>query len=149
MFSTRVDTIFGVTYIVLAPEHEYVADLIKGKENEAELRAFITRMKNMSDIDRTATDAKKEGMFTGAYAVNPVNNEKVPIWIANYVLADYGTGASWAYRLTTSATGNLPKNLTCPCAWSFRIKNRTSISRPWKGPTMNRAPWSIPVNSTV
>lgn len=93
MFSTRVDTIFGVTYIVLAPEHEYVADLIKGKENEAELRAFITRMKNMSDIDRTATDAKKEGMFTGAYAVNPVNNEKVPIWIANYVLADYGTGA--------------------------------------------------------
>ena len=93
MFSTRVDTIFGVTYIVLAPEHEYVASLIKGKANEAELQAFITRMKNMSDIDRTATDAKKEGMFTGAYAINPVNNEKVPIWIANYVLADYGTGA--------------------------------------------------------
>ena len=61
MFSTRVDTIFGVTYIVLAPEHEYVASLIKGKANEAELQAFITRMKNMSDIDRTATDAKKEG----------------------------------------------------------------------------------------
>ena len=65
MFSTRVDTIFGVTYIVLAPEHEYVADLIKGKENEAELREFITRMKNMSDIDRTATDAKKKACLPG------------------------------------------------------------------------------------
>ena len=93
MFSTRVDTIFGVTYIVLAPEHPYVAELIKGKANEAELQAFITRMKNMNDIERTSNDAEKEGMFTGAYAVNPVNNEKVPIWIANYVLVDYGTGA--------------------------------------------------------
>lgn len=93
MFSTRIDTIFGATYIVLAPEHKYVAELIKGKPNEAELQAFITRMKNMSDIDRTSNEAEKEGMFTGAYAVNPVNNEKVPIWIANYVLADYGTGA--------------------------------------------------------
>ena len=105
MFSTRVDTIFGVTYIVLAPEHEYVASLIKGKANEAELQAFITRMKNMSDIDRTATDAKKEGMFTGAYAINPVNNEKVPIWIANYVLADYGTGA------VMGRTGSRPARL--------------------------------------
>jgi leucyl-tRNA synthetase len=93
MFSTRVDTIFGVTYIVLAPEHPFVAELIKGKANEAELQAFITRMKNMNDIDRTATDAEKEGMFTGSYAVNPLNGEQVPIWIANYVLIDYGTGA--------------------------------------------------------
>ncbi|MCI1822917.1 MAG: leucine--tRNA ligase [Megasphaera sp.] len=93
MFSTRVDTIFGVTYIVLAPEHPYVAELIKGKKNETELRNFITRMKNMNDMDRTSDDVEKEGMFTGSYAVNPVNNEKVPIWIANYVLIDYGTGA--------------------------------------------------------
>ena len=93
MFSTRVDTIFGVTYIVLAPEHPYVEELIKGKENETELRSFITRMKNMNDMDRTSNDAEKEGMFTGAYAVNPVNKEKVPVWIANYVLVDYGTGA--------------------------------------------------------
>lgn len=93
LFTTRVDTVFGVSYIVLAPEHPYVAELIKDKENEAELQAFITRMKNMSDIERTANDAKKEGMFTGAYAVNPLNGAQVPIWIANYVLADYGTGA--------------------------------------------------------
>mgnify|MGYP000550289018 FL=1 len=105
MFSTRVDTIFGVTYIVLAPEHEYVASLIKGKANEAELQAFITRMKNMSDIDRTATDAKKEGMFTGAYAINPVNNEKVPIWIANYVL-----GRLWD-RCCHGRTGSRPARL--------------------------------------
>ena len=93
MFSTRVDTIFGVTYIVLAPEHPYVEELITGKANEKELRDFVERIKNMSDIDRTAEDKDKQGMFTGAYAVNPVNDEKVPIWIADYVLIDYGTGA--------------------------------------------------------
>ena len=60
LFSTRVDTIFGVTYIVLAPEHPYVEELIKGRENETELRAFITRMKNMNDIERTSNEPKKK-----------------------------------------------------------------------------------------
>lgn len=59
---------YGVSYIVLAPEHPFTERLISGKENEAELRAFVDRMRNMSDIDRTSTDAEKEGMFTGAYA---------------------------------------------------------------------------------
>lgn len=93
MFSTRVDTICGTTFVVLAPEHRFVEGLIAGKPNEAELRAFIERVKNQSDMERTSTEAEKVGMFTGAYAVNPVNGEKVPVWIANYVLADYGTGA--------------------------------------------------------
>lgn len=84
---------YGVSYIVLAPEHPFTERLISGKENEAELRAFVDRMRNMSDIDRTSTDAEKEGMFTGAYAKNPMSGEDVPIWIANYVLVDYGTGA--------------------------------------------------------
>ena len=93
VYTTRVDTVYGVSYIVLAPEHPFTERLISGKENEAELRAFVDRMRNMSDIDRTSTDAKKEGMFTGAYAKNPMSGEDVPIWIANYVLVDYGTGA--------------------------------------------------------
>ncbi len=93
MFSTRIDTIFGTTLVVLAPEHRFVRRLIKGRKNEAELQEFITRMKNQSDMERTSNEAEKVGMFTGAYAVNPVNHEEVPIWIANYVLADYGTGA--------------------------------------------------------
>lgn len=93
VYTTRVDTVYGVSYIVLAPEHPFTERLISGKENEAELRAFVDRMRNMSDIDRTSTDAEKEGMFTGAYAKNPMSGEDVPIWIANYVLVDYGTGA--------------------------------------------------------
>lgn len=93
VYTTRVDTVYGVSYIVLAPEHPFTERLISGKENKAELRAFVDRMRNMSDIDRTSTDAEKEGMFTGAYAKNPMSGEDVPIWIANYVLVDYGTGA--------------------------------------------------------
>ena len=93
VYTTRVDTIYGVSYVVLAPEHPYVERLIENAPNKAELEAFITRMRNMSDIDRTSTEAPKEGMFTGSYAVNPMSGEQVPIWIANYVLVDYGTGA--------------------------------------------------------
>lgn len=93
VYTTRVDTVYGVSYIVLAPEHPFTERLISGKENEAELRAFVDSMRNMSDIDRTSTDAEKEGMFTGAYAKNPMSGEDMPIWIANYVLVDYGTGA--------------------------------------------------------
>ena len=93
VYTTRVDTIYGVSYIVLAPEHPYVERLIENAPNKTELEAFITRMRNMSDIDRTSTEAPKEGMFTGSYAVNPMSGEQVPVWIANYVLVDYGTGA--------------------------------------------------------
>ena len=93
VYTTRVDTIYGVSYVVLAPEHPYVERLIENAPNKTDLDAFITRMRNMSDIDRTSTEAPKEGMFTGSYAVNPMSGEQVPIWIANYVLVDYGTGA--------------------------------------------------------
>lgn len=93
VYTTRVDTVYGVSYIVLAPEHPYVAQLIKGKDNEAELEAFIERMRNLNELDRTSTDVEKEGLFTGAYAKHPLTGKDVPIWIANYVLVDYGTGA--------------------------------------------------------
>ena len=97
VYTTRVDTIYGVSYVVLAPEHPYVERLIENAPNKTDLDAFITRMRNMSDIDRTSTEAPKEGMFTGSYAVNPMSGEQVPIWIANYVLVDYGTGAVMGY----------------------------------------------------
>jgi len=93
VYTTRVDTIYGVSYIVLAPEHPFVEALIKEAPNKAELEAFINRMRNLSDIDRTSTEAEKEGMFTGSYAKHPLSGEDIPIWIANYVLVDYGTGA--------------------------------------------------------
>lgn len=93
VFTTRPDTVFGVTYMVLAPEHPLVETLIAGSEKESEVLAFIKRMKSLNEIARTSSEAEKEGIFTGCYAINPMNDEKIPIWLANYVLMDYGTGA--------------------------------------------------------
>ncbi|MBN2908592.1 leucine--tRNA ligase [Polycladomyces sp. WAk] len=93
VFTTRPDTLFGVTYLVLAPEHPLVPQLIRGKENESDIADFIERMRKESEITRTAADAEKVGYFTGAYAQHPLTGENVPIWVANYVLMDYGTGA--------------------------------------------------------
>ncbi len=93
VFTTRHDTLYGVTYVVIAPEHPAVEALISGKPNEAELRAFVADVIAQEDIERTSEETEKIGMFTGSYAINPVNGEKVPVWIGNYVLMEYGTGA--------------------------------------------------------
>ncbi len=96
VFTTRVDTIFGATYIVLAPEYPFVKELIKNTPREKEVLKFMEKVAKESKVVRTSSDVKKEGVFTGAYAVNPVNNEEVPIWVADYVLMEYGTGAIMA-----------------------------------------------------
>ncbi|MBU1853089.1 MAG: leucine--tRNA ligase [Candidatus Omnitrophica bacterium] len=95
-FTTRVDTIYGATYMVMAPEHPLIDDLIKGSENESEIRRFIDEVKKESVLDRVSVDIEKKGVFTNRYVVNPVNNKKIPLWIANYVLMEYGTGAVMA-----------------------------------------------------
>ncbi|MDD5737295.1 MAG: leucine--tRNA ligase [Candidatus Omnitrophica bacterium] len=96
VFTTRQDTIFGCTYVVLAPEHPLVKGLIKGKPQEKQALQFIDKVSKESKLVRVAADVKKEGIFTGAYAINPVNNEPVQIWVADYVLMEYGTGAIMA-----------------------------------------------------
>ena len=96
VYTTRVDTVYGVTYMVLAPEHPLVPKLIESNPDKASLETFIERMRNENDIVRTAEDAPKEGMFTGSYAIHPLTGERIPIWIANYVLYEYGTGAVMA-----------------------------------------------------
>ncbi len=96
VYTTRVDTVYGVTYMVLAPEHPLVKKLIAANPDKAAIEAFIDKVKNENDIDRTAEGAEKLGMFTGSYAVHPLTGERVPIWIANYVLYEYGTGAVMA-----------------------------------------------------
>ncbi|MBI1388065.1 MAG: leucine--tRNA ligase [bacterium] len=96
VFTTRPDTIFGATYMVLAPEHPLVNRLIARSEQEADCRAFIDEVARMEKTARTDDATEKKGVFTGAYAVNPVNGEEVPIWLANYVLVEYGTGAVMA-----------------------------------------------------
>ncbi len=93
VFTTRPDTLFGVTYMVLAPEHPLVEKLIAGKPQEKEIRDFVQEMRRENEITRTSAETEKIGLFTGAHAVNPVNDEKVPILIGNYVLMTYGTGA--------------------------------------------------------
>jgi leucyl-tRNA synthetase len=95
VFTTRPDTLFGATYMVLAPEHSLV-DAIATPEQRAAVQAYQAESARKSDLERTELSKKKTGVFTGAYAINPVNQEKVPIWIADYVLATYGTGAIMA-----------------------------------------------------
>lgn len=91
VYTTRPDTLFGATFMVLAPEHE-LASKIAAPEKKKEVEAYIYKTSTKSSVDRLQ-DKEKTGVFTGSYAINPLNNEKVPIWLADYVLADYGTGA--------------------------------------------------------
>ncbi|HUT98673.1 MAG TPA: leucine--tRNA ligase [bacterium] len=92
VFTTRVDTVYGMTYVVLAPEHPLVRRLVAGTEREAEVGAFVDRVLNQDRFLRAADETEKEGVFTGRHAVNPVNGKRVPVWVANYVLLEYGTG---------------------------------------------------------
>lgn len=95
VFTTRADTLFGATYCVLAPEHELVSKITTSDKKE-EVEKYIEFAKAKSDLDRTELNKDKSGVFTGAYAINPVNNKEIPIWIADYVLSSYGTGAIMA-----------------------------------------------------
>ena len=95
VFTTRPDTLFGATYMVLAPEHPIVLE-ITTEDHVAEVQEYIEKARQKSDIEREHLLKSKTGMFTGAYAVNPVNNQKIPIWISDYVLLSYGTGAIMA-----------------------------------------------------
>ncbi len=95
-FTTRPDTIYGVTYMSLAPEHTLIKELVAGTEHEKPVFEFQQKAINQDRIERTDEGAEKEGVFTGKYVINPVNNEKVPLWVANYALMEYGTGAVMA-----------------------------------------------------
>ncbi|HMS31357.1 MAG TPA: class I tRNA ligase family protein, partial [Candidatus Saccharibacteria bacterium] len=95
VFTTRPDTLFGATFMVLAPEHELVQK-ITTKERKTEVDSYIKQAQAKSDVERQETNREKTGVFTGAYAINPINDEKIPVWIADYVLTGYGTGAIMA-----------------------------------------------------
>jgi leucyl-tRNA synthetase len=95
VFTTRPDTLFGATYMVLAPEHPLV-DVLATEEQAAEIEAYREKTARKSDLERTELAKDKSGVFTGSYAINPVNQERIPIWIADYVLMGYGTGAIMA-----------------------------------------------------
>ncbi len=96
VFTTRQDTVFGATYMVLAPEHPIVNQLVEGTDLEASVRKFVEEVSKQDKIIREAADVEKKGIFTGAFAINPMTREKIPIWLADYVLMEYGTGAVMA-----------------------------------------------------
>src|SRR5262249_45855037 len=95
VFTTRPDTLFGATYMVLAPDH-WAVESITLDECRNVVGTYVTEVAKKSDLERTELAKEKTGVFTGAFAINPVNGEKIPIWIADYVLASYGTGAIMA-----------------------------------------------------
>ena len=101
IFTTRPDTLYGATFMVVAPEHSLVEAIFSSqfsisKENEEEVRKYVEKAKNKTEVERTGEGKEKTGVFSGLYAINPVNNEKIPVWVADYVLSGYGTGAIMA-----------------------------------------------------
>ncbi|WP_273088888.1 leucine--tRNA ligase [Cryptobacterium curtum] len=96
VFTTRADTLFGCSFFVLAPEYKGLIDLVAGTEYEQSVRDLIDATAQVSAVERAQGDREKHGVFTGRYVINPINGEKVPVWVADYVVADYGTGAVMA-----------------------------------------------------
>lgn len=109
VFTTRPDTLFGATYMVIAPEHALVSKITTA-ENKASVEAYIEACKLKNDLERTELNKDKSGVPTGAFATNPVTGKKIPVWIADYVLATYGTGAVMAFQLTMKEIMSLQKN---------------------------------------
>lgn len=144
IFTTRPDTIFGVTFMVLCPEHEMIGR-ITAPECRAEVEAYVAWAKNRSDRERQAEVKKVSGAFTGAYAVNPLTGENIPIWVSEYVLAGYGTGAIMAVpahdsrdfafarhfglpiRQVVSPDGS-PEGLTDPATWSESLDSKSGVA---------------------
>jgi leucyl-tRNA synthetase len=131
VFTTRPDTLFGATYMVLAPEHRLV-DKITIKEQRAAVESYRERTASKSDLERTELAKEKSGVFTGAYAINPVNGEKIPIWIADYVLASYGTGAIMAVPAHDQRDWEFANKFNLPIksvVGSFEVFKSTSITK--------------------
>ncbi|MFH1128844.1 MAG: leucine--tRNA ligase [Candidatus Omnitrophota bacterium] len=137
VFTTRVDTIFGANYVVLAPEHPLVKDLIKGKPEEKAALKFIEKVAKENKVVRASSDVKKEGVFTGSFAVNPVNNEIIPIWIADYVLTEYGTGAIMAVPAHDQRDFLFAKEHRLPMRVVIQTNDQPFDSAQGKRPTAN------------
>jgi leucyl-tRNA synthetase len=131
VFTTRADTIFGVTFIVIAPEHELVASLTT-PEQKAEVEAYITQTKKKTELDRMADTKTVSGAFTGSYVINPLNNEKVPVYIADYVLAGYGTGAVMAVPSGDQRDYLFAKHFDLPITRIIDIQNIETEADPTK-----------------
>ncbi len=130
VFTTRPDTLFGATYMVLAPEHPFVSE-ITTDENKSAVEAYKKACSAKSDLDRTDLNKDKSGVFTGAYAVNPVNDVKIPVWIADYVMMGYGTGAIMAVPAHDERDFEFAKKYDLPVQQVVQTKDDSD----WQGYT--------------
>ena len=124
VYTTRADTAYGVTFVALAAEHPLMEKILKDNPKAAELRAFAEKVKAQSELERTSGESEKEGMFTGLYAVNPFNGRKVELWITNYVLAEYGTGAVMGVPSEDQRDWMFAKKYDLPIIVTLRPKDR-------------------------
>jgi len=121
-FTTRADTLCGVTYVVLAPEHPLM-EVLTTEDRHAEVETYVKRARDVSEIDRQSTDREKSGVFTGAYALNPVTGEQVPVWSADYVIGSYGTGAVMAVPAHDQRDFEFAKKYSLPVKWVIKPLN--------------------------
>ena len=124
VYTTRADTAYGVTFVALAAEHPLMEKILKDNPKAAELRAFADKVKAQSELERTSGESEKEGMFTGLYAVNPFNGRKVELWVTNYVLAEYGTGAVMGVPSEDQRDWMFAKKYDLPIIVTLRPKDR-------------------------
>ena len=135
IYTTRPDTLFGATYMVIAPEHPFVERLTTPEQADA-VRAYCEQSARKSDLDRTDLAKEKTGVFTGSYAINPVNGEAIPIWVADYVLISYGTGAIMAVPAHDTRDFEFAKQFDLPISRSGRSGQQRSVaSGQWPGTT--------------
>lgn len=130
VFTTRVDTLFGVTYVVLAPENPLVAELTTAENKEA-VEDYKEEAKKQSDIERQSISREKTGVFTGSYAINPINGKEVPIWIGDYVLATYGTGAVMAVPAHDERDYSFAEKFNLPIERVIKPKNGDNDELPF------------------
>ena len=135
VYTTRPDTLFGATYMVVAPEHPFLEKLVIPKKAD-EVKAYVESAAKKSDLDRTDLAKDKSGVFTGSYCINPVNGEKVPVWVADYVLISYGTGAIMAVPAHDERDHEF--------AEKFDIEIKQVIAQPNKDTESNNLPYSGP-----
>ncbi len=138
VFTTRPDTLFGATYCVLAPEHTLVKHITTAEQMLA-VEAYIQQVASKSDLERTELSKEKTGVFTGAYAINPVNNEKCPIWIADYVLVSYGTGAIMSVPAHDERDYEFAKKFNLPIVEVVKGGNVLEAAYQGEGPHINSA----------
>lgn len=138
VFTTRPDTLYGATFVVVSPEHPILEDV-----KDVQARKYISEAKTKSDRDRTALDKEKTGVFSGLYAINPINGEKLPIWIADYVLMGYGTGAIMAVPAHDTRDFEFAKKYKLPIVGVIDSKNVDVQNEPYlgSGKLINSGDW--------